>query len=379
MEIENAEGVDPVIYHVSYRGEVCCPGCQSVRLRKKEPYERRVRHVGIGLRKAWMILKGYKYRCDACHKYFRQRFPGLLPYQRSTEPFREQVCQDHWDGISQSRVAQRAGIGPATVERWFVRFVQRKLAERKNDPLPRVLGIDEHFFSRRDGYATTLCDLQKHRVHDVVLGRSEAALDNYFRPLAGKERVRVVCMDLSSSYRALVRKHFPHALIVADRFHVVRLVGHHMHVLWRRLDPHNSRHRGLVSLMRRRMDRLAQEQTRTLAAYFQEHPEIQALYDFKQQLWDLLRHRGLNPHACRPLAQELLDRIDQLKASAFEAMSTLGQTLDAWKDEIARMWRFSRNNGITEGFHNKMEMISRRAYGFRNFRNYRLRVRAMCG
>ena len=35
-------------------------------------------------------------------------------------------------------------------------------------------------------------------------------------------------------------------------------------------------------------------------------------------------------------------------------------------------------NGITEGFHNKMETISRMAYGFRNFENYRLRVRVMC-
>jgi len=41
--------------------------------------------------------------------------------------------------------------------------------------------------------------------------------------------------------------------------------------------------------------------------------------------------------------------------------------------------RFTKNNGITEGFHTKMEMISRRAYGFRNFENYRLRVRVLCG
>ncbi len=43
------------------------------------------------------------------------------------------------------------------------------------------------------------------------------------------------------------------------------------------------------------------------------------------------------------------------------------------------MWRFSKSNSITEGFHNKMEMISRRAYGFRNFENYRLRVLNHCG
>ena len=39
--------------------------------------------------------------------------------------------------------------------------------------------------------------------------------------------------------------------------------------------------------------------------------------------------------------------------------ATLGETLDSWKEEIATMWRFTRNNGITEGFHNKMETITR--------------------
>ena len=43
------------------------------------------------------------------------------------------------------------------------------------------------------------------------------------------------------------------------------------------------------------------------------------------------------------------------------------------------MWRFTKNNGITEGFHRKMKLIQRRAYGFRNFCNYRLRMIAQCG
>src|SRR4029079_13980651 len=42
--------------------------------------------------------------------------------------------------------------------------------------MPRVLGIDEHFFTRKKGFATTLCDLHRHRVYDVVLGRSELSL-----------------------------------------------------------------------------------------------------------------------------------------------------------------------------------------------------------
>ncbi len=55
-------------------------------------------------------------------------------------------------------------------------------------------------------------------------------------------------------------------------------------------------------------------------------------------------------------------------------MQTLADTLESWQEEIVRMWRFIRNNGITEGFHTKMELIQRRAYGFRSFENYKLRV-----
>ena len=43
-------------------------------------------------------------------------------------------------------------------------------------------------------------------------------------------------MDLAQAYRALVRKHFPQARIVADRFHVIRLINHHFLACWRDLD-----------------------------------------------------------------------------------------------------------------------------------------------
>ena len=57
----------------------------------------------------------------------------------------------------------------------------------------------------------------------------------------------------------------------------------------------------------------------------------------------------------------------------------LGQTLTSWSQEIIAMWRLTRNNGLTEGLHNKMELINRQAYGFRNFENYRLRVKVLRG
>src|SRR5206468_7732532 len=81
--------------------------------------------------------------------------------------------------------------------------------------------------TRRQGFATTFCDLKNHKVYDVVLGRSELSLESYLAKLEEKDKVQVVCMDLAAVYRAIVRKHFPNARIVADRFHVIRLVNHH--------------------------------------------------------------------------------------------------------------------------------------------------------
>jgi transposase len=71
--------------------------------------------------------------------------------------------------------------------------------------------------------------------------------------------------------------------------------------------------------------------------------------------------------------------VKQLREINFKHLASLGKTLHAWREEIVRMWRFTKNNGITEGFHRKMKLIQRRAYGFRNFENYRLRVKVLCG
>ncbi|MCS6954028.1 MAG: transposase [Bryobacterales bacterium] len=154
----------------------------------------------------------------------------------------------------------------------FKDFLRLRAAERSRAPRPRVLGIDEHFFTRRLGYATTLCDLHHHKVYDVVLGRSEAALESHFQSLEGKANVRVVCMDLSSPYRALVRQHFPNAKIVADRFHVIRPINHHFLACWRQRDPVGSRNRDLLSLMRRHRHNLTPEQQTRLLAYLAQCP-----------------------------------------------------------------------------------------------------------
>jgi transposase len=376
IDIEHSAG--EVSISARYTGPRCCPGCSGTHLRNKGLVVRRVRHVSWAWQRVRLVLVGHRWRCRDCGTQFRERFPGLLKSQQATEAFRFQVFQDHWDGINRSRVAARERIGSATVDRHCRHFLERLAAERSGAPCPQVLGIDEHFFSRKHGYATTFCDLRHHSVYDVVLGRSEAALEKYLEALAGKDLVRIVCMDLSLTYRALVRKYLPYARIVADRFHVIRLINHHFVACWREIDPVGAKSRGLLSLMRRHRHNLKPEQQLKLQAYLAKYPVLQVIYRFKQRLCYLLLKKHKTRKQCEKLVPRFLRAVHQLRQAGRPQLVQLGNTLDTWSEEIAAMWRFTRNNGITEGFHTKMELLQRQAYGFRNFNNYRLRVKVLC-
>jgi transposase len=355
-----------------------CPHCSSMRLRLKDSFIRRIRHVLYGQRPSWLEVKAHKYFCRECGRYFNSRFTGIKLRKRSTEPCRLEITKLHHNGWTQRSLGKQLSLGSATVERWYQDHFVSKNKEFKEAHCPRVIGIDEHFFTRKQGYATTVADLGRRKVFDVVLGRSELSLRPFCRRLIGRDRVRVVVMDLSETYRSIAKKHFTNALIVADRFHVIRLVNQQFIKTWGELDEVGRKHRGLLSLMRRHPDRMREDQRERLNKYLNEVPGLKPIYMFWQDLNRLLRMKSLNQRECRKIIPEYLWMIEELKKINFSHLQTLGHTLENWKEEIARMFRFSKTNGITEGLHNKMEMITRRAYGFRNFENYRLRVRVLC-
>lgn len=173
---------------IRFTGRVKCPHCQGTKLRLKDKRIRQPRHESWGQRHTVLELESRKWLCESCRRSFWQRFPGIQPRLRASEPFRRSVCQKHFDGISRSRLGQRERIASATIERWFADWLRLKAVERTSGHCPQILGIDEHFFTRRHGYATTFCDLRNRKVHDVVLGRSEASLEDYLRQMEGRRK-----------------------------------------------------------------------------------------------------------------------------------------------------------------------------------------------
>jgi len=338
-----------------------------------------VRHLESFGQRSVLHIRLRRWLCQDCRRSFIPSLPGIRPGHHSTEPFRRRIFEDHDHGICASRLAKREGLGAASVSRIYAQFTHLKAQERRHQPVPSVIGIDEHSLHRGHRMVTTFCNLKNRKVFDVVQGRSQSDLLKFLLSLKGRHKVKVVCIDLCVPYRQMIVRWFPNAKIVADRFHVIRIIQHHFLSFWRKVAPRIKHQRGLLKALRRNPENLTDRDQQRLKELFEDHPLIEELYERQLRLRSLLKLKTLNKQACKEPINQLLSLLQELKDSGLQAMKTLCQTLESWSEEIVRMWRFSPNNGITEGYHRKMKLIQRRAYGLRNFENYRLRVIAQCG
>ncbi|WP_232357942.1 transposase [Paraneptunicella aestuarii] len=163
--------------------------------------------------------------------------------------------------------------------------------------------------------------MKNHRVFDVKLGRSEPSLSRYLKRMQGREQVQIVVMDLSETYRRIAQHYFPNAIIVADRFHVVRLINHHFLKAWKQQDEQGRKNRGLLSLMRRHEWNLSDKSRVRLHAYLDNYPVLKALYDVKQKLNRYVLLKTVNKRRMQSKLPGFLALLEQMKASPLKALA----------------------------------------------------------
>ena len=103
------------------------------------------------------------------------------------------------------------------------------------------------------------------------------------------------------------------------------------------------------------------------------HPELKEIYRYKEALHGFYRTRGYDR------AVEALRKLtDQMQSSQLPEVQTLRRTLLKWQDPILNCFRTGLTNGRTEGYNNLAKLIQKRAFGYKNFANYRLRLLNAC-
>ncbi len=370
-----------VIYYAELADEKkpLCPHCGGKSYAHgKLPRKLDIMNKDGGVRDCRLTLRRFK--CCSCGKTFQQDLwrIGVAPYARRNERMNKAMGRQMMQGVSNKDIANNFRVNPSTVERALHRLFKLHLKERLNYPCPVYLGIDEHSIHKGKHYAVTLIDLKNHRVYEVIDGKQTATLEAALRKLRGRSEVKMVCMDLCPQFRSIVRRLFPKAKIVADRFHVIRLVIDTLLDFSREAEPDIRWQRGIIAVLRKNGANLTTKQKTLLENVLLDKPILRPAYEFKEELCALLRNKDQKEAECQAHLCKLKYLMEQMEDDSTSHFKALHKTMRSWYEPIIRMWRFTYNNGITEGFHRKMKLIQRRAYGFRNFANYRLRVLVEC-
>jgi transposase len=253
--------------------------------------------------------------------------------------------------------------------------LQERLKKNLNYSWPSTVGVDEHFFTRRRGraeFVTVFTDYQNKRLREVAFGKVKGELIAQLKNINGRENVRNVIIDMSDGYRSFIKDFFPNARIVADKFHVLRLLTPAINK--RRVAiTGDKRSLPLRRLLLRRRHRLAYYERDALDRWLLDHAELRDVYTAKEAMFSFYRIKGKNR-----AAKALTKLTDWLAHSKIKELKKLRRTLMSWRHEILAYFETRLTNARTEGFNNVAKLVQKRAYGYKSFENYRLRLLNAC-
>lgn len=256
-----------------------------------------------------------------------------------------------------------------------------------------ALGLDETLFVR-DGlfneraWVTSIVDVTRPaQLLDVVEDRTAKAPSDWIeaRPTAWRDAIRWGVIDLSGPYRKTLGDSLPEAVLVADPFHVVKLANTRLDDVRRRTQQDTLGHRGhrddplyrsrkLLTIGHERLDDKANAKLENLLEAGDPDGEVRMAWHAKETL------RGLYDQPAEGAPGYLDELVESLLEPAMSPeLRQLGRTLRTWRHEICAWHQAQVSNGPTEATNNLIKVIKRIGFGFRRFRNYRLRVLLYAG
>lgn len=160
--------------------------------------------------------------------------------------------------------------------------------------------------------------------------------------------------------------------IIADKFHALRLITPALLKIRKEIHGHRQDLQTRRLLLKNRED-LDYFVRNDIDRYLKKHPELNELYRIKERLREFYRCRGVSK------AKINLKRlIDELSFSLLEPLQRLRRTLIKWKDALLNYFENRWTNGFTEATNGTAKALQRRARGYKNFVNYRLKTLTTC-
>ena len=343
-----------------------------------------MKDLSWGEKPVFLEINRRQFKCKKCEKPFSEKLDFVMNRRTYTKRLATQTIQE----VLKTDIHSVAKKGVVTTEEIEKMLEDASLQLSSKPSALKKLGIDEIALIKGQGnFYAVLINLETSKLITIIPGRTQVDIKKVLISWGTEvlEQIEKVSIDLWRGYKTLVMDLIPNVQVVADRFHVTVQVN-----------------KGLDTQIKREIIQARDlEKTTKLRSKKAEYQQI--LDGLKKSKYSLLKNeRDLNEkqknqllpvkNVCPTLKimHELKEDFRQIfdqTTNWLKALFKLGQwhkrskkyfpnsgnTIIHWLDEIIGYFDNRTTSGVVEGINNKLKLIKRSAYGFRNFDNYKNR------
>ncbi|HEL2505624.1 TPA: ISL3 family transposase [Streptococcus suis] len=375
--------------HLTYIPKACpkCGNCNSKLIIKHGSKKTFVRLAPVNGQPTALELKKQRFLCKECKSTFIAETNIVKKHHSISSRLKALILDSLSKKISEKDIAKLNTVSHSTVSRYidkdFTKF------SPKNNFLPKHLSFDE-FKSTKDAKGSMsfiVTNLEKDEVFDIVENRQLPSLMRYFNKFTRKARskVKTIVIDMYEPYITLIKKLFPNASIIFDRFHIVN---------------HLSR-----ALSKTRIDVMKKFSTKSmeykrLKKYWKliqkDFSKLDTnIYKKRTHFRDLMSETGIVNHSvsCDHILEETYNIYQELlllinikdydglkkhlktsKKSGSKYLQAAIKTLLVNFDYVKNALIYKYSNGFTEGINNFIKVLKRIAFGYKSFFHFRNRI-----
>ena len=368
-----------IILHVQTKERIkTCPRCGKRHFVKNGYRFRDFVGLPIGGKKVIIRMKVQRYKCKDCDFDQQERIPFATGSRSYTHRFAKYVV-DLLRGMTLQDVSNHLGVSWDTVKEIHSTYLERHYSPPSLEGVENI-GIDEFAVRKGHVYKTIVVDLDSGRILYVGDGKGTDALTGFWKKVKRKGiRIRYVATDLSTAFIASVMENCPEATLVFDHFHVVKLMNEKLDDIRRKaynMEKVVNKRKVLKGTRYLLLGNGAdifdkQYRTRLDNALAMNEPLSKAYY-LKEQL----REIWMQP--MKSMAEGVLDDwVRQAEQSRIPQLMKMAVTMKAYRRGILAWYDCHLSTGKVEGINNKIKVMKRNAYGFRDDRYFKLRLYAL--
>jgi transposase len=362
-----------------------CIRCGQKSSRLHQNHRHIIKDISWGKKRVFLEINRRQFKCDKCERPFSEELDFIGWKRNYTKRLAaqtiEEVLADDIHTVAKKGVVTTAEIGR------MIEDASKELSKVKPVGLKK-LGIDEIALKKGQGnYCAVLVDIQTSKLLAILEGRTKEEIKKVLLDWGAEvlNNIEEVSIDLWAGYKSLVLEVIPNAQIVADRFHVMAQINKELddcrkkerRVVLKKIKLAESEEEksvnekilvGITSskyVLLKNQENLGRKQRKKLKELKIVSSQLKIMHELKEQFRKILNKK-------QDWFEGLID-LGKWLSKAKEYFPNSYGTIVRWLDEIISYFDNRTTSGVVEGLNNKLKLIKRSAYGFRNFNNFRNR------